>query len=187
MDTDVFEDMRNGYRDLLKFDMDFSGLSDSDIKTVMSLFDQKDDVDACGDLTIQKNLKSKSIYLIDEDFNCFVIDKDDGLITEWITCPECGKEGILSDLQENGSDCCLEYLYEKGDISSFMTLEDAISDFEENYLPFLIVEYGIDLPAINEEWNNYTDALCKDGLINNYQYEHWVPESFSFKGSIINY
>ena len=30
-----------------------------------------------------------------------------------------------------------------------------------------------DSTAKREMWNNYTDALCKDGLITQKQYENW--------------
>ena len=30
-----------------------------------------------------------------------------------------------------------------------------------------------DTIAKREEWNNFTDALCKEGYISNYQYNNW--------------
>ena len=31
-----------------------------------------------------------------------------------------------------------------------------------------------DKPALREAWNNFTDSLCKDGLITERQYETWA-------------
>jgi len=31
----------------------------------------------------------------------------------------------------------------------------------------------IDGPMRREAWNNFTDALCKDGQISDWQYENW--------------
>ena len=31
-----------------------------------------------------------------------------------------------------------------------------------------------DKVALRESWNNYTDSLCKDGLITEHQYETWA-------------
>ena len=35
-----------------------------------------------------------------------------------------------------------------------------------------------DLPLRREEWSNYTDALCKDGQISDWQYENWSQPAF---------
>jgi len=43
-----------------------------------------------------------------------------------------------------------------------------------NVLPFIVEQYeadGVpDIPARSESFNNYTDSLCKDGEISEYQY-----------------
>ena len=31
-----------------------------------------------------------------------------------------------------------------------------------------------DKVALRESWNNYTDSLCKDGMITPYQYNIWA-------------
>jgi len=31
-----------------------------------------------------------------------------------------------------------------------------------------------DKPALRESWNNYTDALCKEGCISSKQYDTWI-------------
>jgi len=62
-------------------------------------------------------------------------------------------------------------------LDSVMTRDEAITCFEEQILPFIREEYekdGIpDIPARCETWNNWTDGLCKDGEISDWQYENW--------------
>lgn len=55
-----------------------------------------------------------------------------------------------------------------------MTKAQALRDFREIVLPFVLKQYGRDdRIAIREAWNNYTDALCKDKEITLHQYETW--------------
>jgi len=63
-------------------------------------------------------------------------------------------------------------------IHSVITREQAIIRFEENFMPYVRIEekrYNNhpDLPMRRETWNNYTDGLCKDGEISDWQYENW--------------
>ena len=59
-----------------------------------------------------------------------------------------------------------------------MTRAQAIEQFEEFCLP-IIEEIeknqsgGKDIPLRCEDWNNFTDHLCKEGLISDWQYENW--------------
>lgn len=51
------------------------------------------------------------------------------------------------------------------------TKKKALKEFKEYYLE------GIpkwDAIAKREAWNNYTDMLCKNNYITNYQYENWT-------------
>ena len=54
---------------------------------------------------------------------------------------------------------------------------DACNFFEHEILPFLRRQYEQDgqpdWPARREEWNNWTDFLCKDGQISDWQYANW--------------
>ncbi len=58
-----------------------------------------------------------------------------------------------------------------------MTREEAIQLYREHILPEVPKRYEqegrIDKPARAEAWNNFTDALCKDGQITLKQYETW--------------
>ena len=64
------------------------------------------------------------------------------------------------------------------DISNPILFADACAQFEADILPFIQEEYEQDRepdwPARREAWNNWTDALCKDGLISDWQYENWT-------------
>lgn len=59
-----------------------------------------------------------------------------------------------------------------------MTKHEAWLEFEEFHLPAIeATERGRghrDRPMRAEAWNNYTDALCKDGRITPRQYETWI-------------
>jgi hypothetical protein len=56
-----------------------------------------------------------------------------------------------------------------------MTKKEAVQIFRETVLPEVVKQYGRnDKPAIAEAWNNWTDALCKDGTITMRQYETWT-------------
>ena len=63
------------------------------------------------------------------------------------------------------------------DISNPILHADACDQFEAEILPFIQEEYeqdGIpDIPARSEAWNDWTDMLCKDGLISDWQYHNW--------------
>ena len=66
------------------------------------------------------------------------------------------------------------------DISTVTLWAQAVDFFEEYIMPAILMteqENGFtryaDLPMRRESWNNYTDALCKDGQISDWQYENW--------------
>jgi len=59
-----------------------------------------------------------------------------------------------------------------------MTKKEALVDFQENILPEIIAieQKGTgrkDKVMRAEEWNNYTDSLCKSGQISSKQYNNW--------------
>ena len=53
-----------------------------------------------------------------------------------------------------------------------MTKAEAIRDFRMLYKTFGHYRRG-DVVAKRTEWNDYTDALCKEGLITDNQYNNW--------------
>lgn len=51
-----------------------------------------------------------------------------------------------------------------------MTYREALKEFNETIRPGLPKN---DLPALRQEWNDWTDHLCKSGRITKEQYETW--------------
>jgi len=62
-------------------------------------------------------------------------------------------------------------------LDSVMTWEQACEQFESEVFPHIQAQYeqdGVpDWPARRETWNNWTDHLCKDGQISDWQYANW--------------
>ena len=54
---------------------------------------------------------------------------------------------------------------------------EAVRYFEEVMMPLLRMIHepdGVpDIPARSEAWNNWTDHLCKDRRISDWQYKNW--------------
>lgn len=59
-----------------------------------------------------------------------------------------------------------------------MTKAEAEAQWREHYLPSVRAQFEkngrVDEPARAESWNNYTDALCKNGDITKRQYATWT-------------
>lgn len=56
-----------------------------------------------------------------------------------------------------------------------MTKEEAIKRFKEEVMPYIRKEYGKDDKTVVEQaWNDWTDALQKEGEITAHQYSTWV-------------
>lgn len=59
-----------------------------------------------------------------------------------------------------------------------MTKQEAVEMFKEEVLPYVKQMYEQDgerdVIARSEEWNNFTDWLCKEGYITSHQYETWT-------------
>ena len=53
-----------------------------------------------------------------------------------------------------------------------MTKAEALKDFRLLYKTFTNYRKG-DVVAKRTEWNDWTDSLCKEGLITEKQYENW--------------
>ena len=64
------------------------------------------------------------------------------------------------------------------DLYTVMTRDEAIEQFDNYVLPIVIQLHEqdgqIDECARSEAWNNWTDAMCKDGQISDWQYENWT-------------
>ena len=62
-------------------------------------------------------------------------------------------------------------------LDTVITFAQACDHFTDHILPLVQEQFeqdGIpDIPARCEEWCNWTDMLCKDGEISDWQYENW--------------
>ena len=62
-------------------------------------------------------------------------------------------------------------------LDSVITWKEACERFENEILPIVQERYEkdgrIDECARSESWNNWTDYLCKEGKISDWQYENW--------------
>ena len=58
-----------------------------------------------------------------------------------------------------------------------ITWEQACAQFAEHLLPVVVAGYEQDgepdYVARSEAWNDWTDQLCKDGEISDWQYNNW--------------
>jgi len=63
-------------------------------------------------IKIEFNPNSGCVFLVDEEFNIGMMNGGD--LEQWINCPECGTEGFLEDMIEEGHDCCHTFLMESG-------------------------------------------------------------------------
>ena len=63
------------------------------------------------------------------------------------------------------------------DIDRPMLWQEAVNEFTNLILPMIQRTFEKDgepdIPARREEWCNWTDSLCKSGIISDWQYENW--------------
>lgn len=81
--------------------------------------------------------------------------------------PQAAEEMLkfMAWFEQYGMDVPRDHIYK--------TWDTVINDFEEHYLPELIKAYGSDDKiAMREAFNNYTDMLCKEGEITEWQYNN---------------
>lgn len=80
-------------------------------KLLSSLGTSKDKTKYFGDrgVAVEFNPYSTYVFLVDEDYNVAMLNVDDEL-EDFITCPNCGGEGLASEFREDNTDeCCQEY------------------------------------------------------------------------------
>ena len=67
-------------------------------------------------------------------------------------------------------------------LDTVITFDQACEIFREDILPFVIERYesdGIkDGPARRETWNDWTDSLCKNRQISDWQYANWSQPDY---------
>ena len=82
---------------------------------------KKDQTTMLGEgVCVWLNKNSGNVFLCDEDYNVAMLN-DDGELYDFITCPNCGNEGIACDIDTDnslsGEECCVECCTELGFIS----------------------------------------------------------------------
>lgn len=55
-----------------------------------------------------------------------------------------------------------------------MNKSQVLRHFREYIAPMVREQYGRDAIAMREAFNDYTDSLCKEGVITNHQYNTWT-------------
>ena len=67
-------------------------------------------------------------------------------------------------------------------LDTVITFDQACEIFREDILPYVIERYESDGikagPARRETWNDWTDSLCKNGQISDWQYANWSHPSY---------
>jgi hypothetical protein len=62
-------------------------------------------------ISIEFNLNSGMVFLVDEDCNVAVMEGDK--LVDFLSCPQCGTEGTPSDFAGSSPEsCCVDYLGE---------------------------------------------------------------------------
>ena len=66
------------------------------------------------------------------------------------------------------------------DLYTVMLWEEAVQEFNDYYMPTIRQSEELfgranypDLPMRREAWNNFTDSLCKNNQISDWQYDNW--------------
>ena len=54
-----------------------------------------------------------------------------------------------------------------------MTKAQVLAEFRASIAPAVREQFGRDSIAMREAFNDYTDALCKEGAITSHQYNTW--------------
>jgi len=71
------------------------------------------EIDAYGKVEVQFNTHSGCVFLVDEDYRCWMMNGDQ--IEEWFNCPYCGHEGFKEDMDHDPENQdCTDYLKQIG-------------------------------------------------------------------------
>ena len=60
--------------------------------------------------TIMMNTQSGNVFFTNAEYQVAMMNGDN--LESFYSCPECGEEGFVEDLEEYGNDCCKAYLKE---------------------------------------------------------------------------
>lgn len=62
----------------------------------------------CDEVTIMMNRNSGYVFLTNSDFQVAMMYNNK--LELFYSCPECGCESFKDDIENNGNECCQEYL-----------------------------------------------------------------------------
>lgn len=84
---------------------DWSDFGHIEIEEAKNLLSHIKEIEAYGKVEVQFNRNSGCVFLVDEDYNVWMMNGDD--IEEWFTCSYCGHEGFLEDFKHDpdNKDC----------------------------------------------------------------------------------
>ena len=84
-----------------------------EIEEAKELLSHIKEIDSYGKVEIQFNRNSGYVFLCDDDYNVWMMNGED--IEQWFSCPYCGHEGFLEDMEHTPKDeDCTRYLKEIG-------------------------------------------------------------------------
>jgi hypothetical protein len=75
-------------------------------------------------VAVELNPNSGYVFLVDDEYNVGMLN--DGKLEQYLNCPECGREGFVSELKADGGECCWKYLVESGFVDESERLEEGI-------------------------------------------------------------
>ena len=88
---------------------DWSNFGYREIELAKELLSHIKEIDNYGKVEVMLNTHSGCVFLSDEDYKTWMMNGD--VIEEWYSCPYCGYEGFLEDMEHEAEDEeCTEYM-----------------------------------------------------------------------------
>ena len=86
-----------------------------EIHEAQRLLGNLNEIDYYGKPTIYFNTMSGCVFVCDENYRVWMMNDNykapaKGYIDEWFSCPECGHEGFIEDMEHKGGRDCFDYL-----------------------------------------------------------------------------
>jgi len=92
---------------------DWSKFGNIEIEEAKKLLSHIKEIDSYGKIEVCFNTQSGHVFLCDEEYRVWMMN--DGKIKEWFSCPYCGHEGFLENMEHAAKDKeCTEYMKQIG-------------------------------------------------------------------------
>ncbi len=85
---------------------DWSKFGHIEIEEAKELLSHIKEIETYGKVEVQFNLSSGFVFLVDEDFNVFMMNNDK--IEQFYSCSECGEEGFKEEFTEENRNSKIE-------------------------------------------------------------------------------